>query len=139
MTTVERQGVVFDQGDTPSVDNLVSTNGAIEPAKVQRLRELERWLRHNFDLTLDDTLHKASAYGTTDIAIMGDVLVRAIAGQSTPGTLGDQSAIGFYALGKLSRILAALQDGQMPSIDSWQDLRVYAMMGEKIASTGRWL
>jgi hypothetical protein len=127
---------LFDDSDTPTTDRIVSANGVIDPAKPERLRELERWLRSNFESTLEDAVRKADQYGSDDIGIMAAALTPVL----PHGPLSSkQAVIAFYAMGKLSRILGAIQDGQEPTQDSWQDLRVYATMGEKVRATGVWL
>lgn len=39
---------------------------------------------------------------------------------------------------KLGRILGALEQGHLPTPDSWRDLSCYAMMARRVRTTGAW-
>lgn len=88
---------------------------------------------------------KADEYGSIDLEIMGEAMLRTLPRDvfdamdiPTRQHVGQQMAIGFYLLGKVGRMLSACQRGQAPSLDTWRDAGIYAMMGRRVNQTGRW-
>lgn len=103
-----------------------------------RLAELDRWMRQHHTQLRHDTIEKAHAYGSQDLAIMGDTLARLKADVDLSESQKLQLAVAFYLSGKYARIIAALAEGRDPGADSWLDAEVYAMMGLRIRECGRW-
>lgn len=84
----------------------------------------ERWRKiDDDDLAL--YLEKARDYGSVDLRIMGAALVESFGVKPAQAV---EAAIGFYALGKIARVLGACAEGREPNVDSWRDLRIYATM-----------
>lgn len=76
-------------------------------------------------------LPKMAEYGANDLVVIGSSLV--------PG-VGDteraEAGVGFYLLGKASRLTGAYVDGRRPSDDTWLDAATYSMMGRMIREFG---
>lgn len=110
---------------------------AIETAHRDLKDELTLWWLDQARAEIDMVVDKAIEYGATDLVDIGHQLART-AGR----TICDQDAaewgIAFYALGKVSRILAAIAEGRQPSEDSWLDLGVYARMAQRVKQCGGW-
>lgn len=100
--------------------------------------ELFEWMaKHQLELRkMADA--KASEYGSLDLVLMGNILADLIPGLSQDGADRIQAAIAFYALGKLSRVFSALQEGKPAPTDSWLDLEVYALMAQRVMEIGDW-
>ena len=103
-----------------------------DPSK--RARRLGRWMTATMSQMVGDTVRKNEQYGSVDIRIMGSVIARML--QLEDDGLGDQAAVMFYALGKVSRIASALEAGHGPTRDDWHDLAVYALFGLKLHEEG---
>lgn len=110
---------------------------AIETAHRELKDELTLWWLGRAKAETDMVVDKAIEYGATDLVDIGHQLART-AGR----TICDQDAaewgIAFYALGKVSRIMAAIAEGRQPSEDSWLDLGVYARMAQRVKQCGGW-
>jgi hypothetical protein len=101
---------------------------------------LQAWMVDTLNRVVNDAITKAHEYGggaNGDLDMMGTRMMQM---HRLPNpSAGQQAAVAFYADGKVARIMAQIQGGQMPSPDSWQDLLVYGMIGLKISETGQWL
>lgn len=86
---------------------------------------------------------KAEEYGGThdgsaDLKIMGYALARLRIPEDAPEAVGQQAACWFYELGKVARGITNLNRGEFIKPDSIHDGRVYWMMMQRLAETGRW-
>lgn len=100
---------------------------------------------------------KRAEYGSADLRIMASALremlpdpelseLRDAFGNGEYGGMEQQddegyyieAAIVFYVLGKVSRIVGALSEGRVPSLDSWHDITVYSMMARRTRNSGGW-
>lgn len=86
---------------------------------------------------------KAVEYGSADLKIMGEALISLhpnVDGMSPDEriTVGQEMAIAFYLLGKVSRLFGAYERGGRPSDDTWHDVSVYSMMGRRVRHEGGW-
>jgi hypothetical protein len=98
---------------------------------------LQDWWRSTTEEELESLMPKVVAYGSKDLEVMGDVMLMsypALVGKVAP----EELAIGFYALGKIARIMGAYADGQVPSHDSWHDLAIYSRMALRVRDNGSW-
>lgn len=92
----------------------------------------------------DKTAPKAVEYGAVDLDIMGQAMVSLGgdlwngASQEEKLAIGREMACAFYALGKVSRVFSAFQQGRAPSDDTWLDITVYSVMARRIRQTGEW-
>jgi hypothetical protein len=103
--------------------------------------ELAEWWRALSEKEIAQTIAKAQEYGGDDLAYMGAILQDAIRGPEVireETSRAAETAVAFYALGKITRIIGALKEGRKPSDDSWLDLHVYAGMAIRIRETGGW-
>lgn len=100
---------------------------------------LSDWWRR---LTNDDiaaTLPKVQEYTAADLQIMGDTMRQWMPGGDTqPERWGIEMAIAFYLLGKIARAVAAYREGRVPSDDTLKDIRIYAVMMQRVRDTGGW-
>lgn len=102
---------------------------------------IEEWWFEQAQLELDRTIPKAKEYGSGDLAVMASAL-RLLHSSKLSVAWGDsfymEWACAFYALGKVSRVIAAYARGDLPDSDSWFDLGVYCRMAQRIRATGGW-
>lgn len=108
-------------------------------------QEIEKWWRAVTDVDIDDTLPKALEYGAGDLDHMGQGLLM-LQGDVWEGgdekerrAVGQELAILFYISGKVSRALAAAQQGRRMSDDTIRDIRVYSVMLQRVRDTGKWI
>lgn len=99
--------------------------------------ELADWWRSKAQDEIKATVAKAVEYGATDLEDIGHQLAR-ISGRQVSDAEAAEIGIAFYALGKVSRIMAAIKEGRRPSQDSWHDLGIYARMAQRVIEHGRW-
>lgn len=103
-------------------------------------KELREWFdEHHRDLDAA-TIGKAIEYGGADLRIMGAAMRELAQGEKwTPTEIDEQEmAIGFYLLGKVSRLFGAWSKGRAPSADTWVDTEVYSQMAQRIREEGYW-
>lgn len=105
----------------------------------QKVTELKTWLDGLETKIGSETLRKAVQYGSADLEVMGHGMCILLGIEPPDRVLALQSAIAFYCLGKVARILGAFEQGHSPTHDDWFDLHVYAKMGLKVMETGKWL
>lgn len=118
-------GQLFNDGDVPSRAD-------------QAAHELTQWLEALEENGIPETVRKAVQYGSSDLRVMGEALALLLPKERRSAHIGMQMAVGFYALGKVSRLFGAFEQGTLPTADDWFDLKVYATMGLRILETGDW-
>lgn len=101
--------------------------------------ELEEWWRHQCEVEIEHVVHKAVAYGQSSLEALGEALVRLLPEHLRDDSLALEMACAFYAQGKLSRIFASYERGEIPDYDNWYDLGVYTRMAQRIQQTGGWV
>lgn len=84
---------------------------------------MSNWWYDTIDGDLKATIPKLAEYGTRDLTEIGHFFKRDL-----PEEQAAVYGIAFYAVGKLARMIAALNRGEMPSEDTLFDLSVYSMM-----------
>lgn len=103
-----------------------------------KVKILSDWWRDTADAEIDMVCAKAIEYGATDLRDLGRMIYQ-MAGRPEPDdTVATEVGIAFYALGKMSRIVAAIGEGRTPSADTWLDLGVYARMAQRVRQVGGW-
>jgi hypothetical protein len=118
------------------LDRAVSAQGPLRAQHTEKSvlgDELREWWLKTAATDLEAVAPKAIEYSSSDLLVIG----AGIAPWLTPAQQAE-AAVGFYALGKASRITGALSEGREPNIDSWDDLAIYAMMGRRIRHAGGW-
>lgn len=107
-------------------------------------QELRAWWADRARKDADAVIPKAVEYSASDLDIMGNALLH-WGGADWNGApdeqrraLGQEQAIAFYVLGKVSRLIGAYGEGRLPSEDTWDDVRIYATMAARVRQTGRW-
>jgi len=106
-----------------------------ETDKDLRIDEFAEWWLEHADKSLAGMLPKVREYGSTDLQIVGEVMMKMmpqLEGKVHPAELG----IAFYLLGKVGRIVGGYADGHAPSDDTWYDTGIYAMMAQRVRATG---
>lgn len=58
--------------------------------------------------------------------------------QGSNRSLDLERALASLVALKLGRILGSLEQGKLPTPDSWRDLCCYAMMARRVRTTGTW-
>ena len=96
----------------------------------------EWWLDHASE-EASKTIAKMEEYGAGDLAMIGHSISKMANRQVEDQKQAAELGIVFYALGKIARVLSAVEDGNIPSDDTWFDLAVYAKMALAIRS-GAW-
>lgn len=120
----------FDQG------RLFDPKG-IPDERLGRADELAAWWMEQSAGEVANLVPKAISYGSVDLDLMGDAMLLLM-----PHLVGkvdkQELAIAFYLLGKVSRIVGALEQGVAPSRDSWEDASIYARMALRVREAGNW-
>lgn len=86
-------------------------------------------------------LRKRAMYGSKDLDLMGaamDLLIPESPEDVDRDRLVILAAIGFYVQGKIARCFGSLEKGEMPTLDSFMDLEIYARMARRVYETGEW-
>jgi hypothetical protein len=99
--------------------------------------DLEGWWEQIARDEVMAVVPKAVEYSSTDLLDIGTSMARAM-GREVTHAEAVELGISFYALGKMSRIMGAIQEGRQPSDDSWHDLGVYARMVQRVRQSGGW-
>lgn len=99
----------------------------------EKIEEITQWWLATSEKEIRLTIPKAIEYGADDLREIGRALIK-----SDDDSLCAQAGIAFYALGKIHRILSAVDRGEHPSYDSWFDLGVYAKMAQRVQDMGGW-
>ena len=84
----------------------------------------EAWWKKQSLQDCDDFEKKRAEYGSFDLEMMGHAMDAISKNEGD----GYEQALGFYLLGKVSRVFGAWHRGEMPSDDTLKDLVTYAMM-----------
>jgi hypothetical protein len=112
--------------------------------------ELRAWWMSLARRDMDAVVPKAVEYSAYDLDIMGHALLawsgqewganggRGGADAQERSAVGQEMAIAYYVLGKVSRLIGAYHEGKLPSNDTWDDIRIYATMAARVRETGRW-
>jgi len=87
----------------------------------------EWWINHAHQ-EADRTISKMEEYGAGDLAMIGYSISRIAGREVRDEKQAAELGIVFYALGKIARVIAAVEEGRTPSDDTWFDLAVYAKM-----------
>lgn len=109
------------------------------------VEEITAWWRGESEKMIARTAPKAVEYGAHDLEIMGvglASLVHTQLSQATPeerSRYGQYAAVAFYLMGKVARMMSALEQGMLPKDDTEFDIAVYAFMAMRIRQTGRWV
>lgn len=124
---------------------LEDEDGAPYPDAIQQAAaELRAWWERLSGRDMDAVVPKAVEYSAYDLDIMGHALLAWSKQDWNGGTIEERSAVGqemaitFYVLGKVSRLIGAFTEGRLPSEDTWDDVRIYATMAARVRDTGRW-
>lgn len=130
--------------ETPSVSFSMVWDG---PRRDQDAPEeiLAGWWLAKANSEVEMVVAKAIQYGATDLRDLGYQMLE-MAGRQPHGDgappdtaeLATEIGIAMYAIGKVSRIAAAIKEGRRPSYDSWLDLGVYARMAQRVHEVGGW-
>jgi hypothetical protein len=117
----------------------------LEGEQLDRAQLLARWWKDVAHEEINMVVPKAIEYGAVDLIVMGSALVKLLPGWMTDKMeraeieqVGQEMACAFYALGKVSRVFGALEQGRRPSDDTWADLGIYCRMAQRIRAFGRW-
>ena len=94
------------------------------------------WLEHAAQ-EADKTIKKMEEYGAGDLAMIGYSIAQMANRKVETQEQAAEFGIVFYALGKIARVMTAVEEGRMPSDDTWFDLAVYAKMALAIRE-GAW-
>lgn len=96
------------------------------------------WWRSLVDEAAPTIQRKAGEYGSNSLAEMGRMFARAQGRDRIEDHEALEIGCMVYAKGKLERVLDAMLQGRLPSIDTWHDLGVYASMAQYIRENKRW-
>ena len=99
---------------------------------------LEDWWMQTAAQDLDATAPKAVEYGSLDLKLIGDALLRMLQWEDAPPSVGAEIGAVFMAYGKIARCLSAYSEKRLPSDDSLFDLSIYSMMMRRIRASGEW-
>jgi hypothetical protein len=102
---------------------------------------IEGELRAMFEDDLSRLRAKAEQYGGADLDVMAaaiSALIPDTGAEAIAPNQGMEAAIGFYLLGKVSRLTGAWNKGQDPSYDTWRDATLYSYMGRIVRKLGAW-
>jgi hypothetical protein len=87
----------------------------------------EWWVNHAHQ-EADRTISKMEEYGAGDLAMIGYSISRIANRKVRDEKQAAELGIVFYAIGKIARVITAVEEGRTPSDDTWFDLAVYAKM-----------
>lgn len=101
--------------------------------------ELCAWAMSEVNADLNSVKRQITEYGSIDLEIMGRGLQEMSGIPVTmDAAVGQEMAVIFYILGKVSRGISAIAAGQMPSEDSLRDITVYSLMLRHVRQFGHW-
>lgn len=112
---------------------------------ISQATEIAEWWVKTAQIDAERTAPKAVEYGAADFELMGQMMVALIkdkfvgADDAELMKIGREMACMFYLQGKIGRALGAYQQGMVPSDDTVFDIRVYAVMWERIRQIGYWV
>lgn len=96
--------------------------------------DISRWWMAQASQDAATVIPKAVEYSANDLVVIG----RGLPGVPEGTGAAAEAGVAFYALGKAARLTGALGEGRLPSLDTWDDLAIYSMMGRYIRQHGRW-
>jgi hypothetical protein len=96
------------------------------------------WWRQLTEADIAATAPKATEYSSADLTIMGDALRQWHPTGAHDASAGEEMAVVFYLLGKIARAIGAYREGHLPSDDTLDDIRIYAVMLTRIRQKGTW-
>lgn len=105
-----------------------------DPDKSERLGS---WWREVAENEIDQTVEKATEYGSTDLEDLGHSLARMM-NRRISDTEAAELGIMFYLRGKMARWEAAVIDGRRVSDDTVKDIGIYARMVQRLRVSGAW-
>lgn len=82
---------------------------------------------------LDATMEKLHKYGRLHAH---GVMYKELVPDSVVS--GEEIVIAMYIAGKITRIVEGIAHGEMPSVDSWDDIACYAFMARWVRLNGSW-
>lgn len=109
------------------------------------LAQISNWWAELTEQDIKGCLEKAAEYGSGDLEMMGAAMLMLQGDVWDGGDAAERAAVGtelailFYIHGKLARALAAAQQGKRASDDTIKDIRVYAVMLQRVRETGKWV
>lgn len=142
-TTAE---LIAGVGTTPVYDGVLlggtTAAPAEDPAAVVA-EQLSDWWQDESTRDMLAVVPKAIEYGSSDLKAMGAQLVALHPGVDGMDAgerekVGQEMAIAFYLLGKVTRLFGAYERGGQPSDDTIHDVTVYSMMFRRVRSEGGW-
>jgi hypothetical protein len=102
------------------------------------MEALEKWWMETAAEEAAATISKAVQYGSSSLTMVGEML-HGIA-PDLEGVVSEQElAITFYIFGKMARIMAALERGEQPSMEHWEDVGIYTKMIAYVRQNGSWV
>jgi hypothetical protein len=131
----------YFQSNAPVPEDVLTRQQEVESA----VTKITAWWRAEAEEMIAKSVSKAVEYGAHDLEIMGvgmSSLVHAQLAQATSeerSQFGQYAAVAFYLMGKVSRMMSALEQGTLPKGDTEFDIAVYAFMAMRIRQTGRWV
>jgi hypothetical protein len=110
----------------------------------QAWEAFDKWARETFEHDMERCKSKAREYGSADLEIMGVAMQALLPGASdlhdrSRHAAGLEMGIGFYLLGKASRLFGAWNKGREPSEDTWHDITIYSLMARFVRDHGGWI
>lgn len=119
-----------------SDDDGFDTDG-MSAEQLKRGRALASWWMDKARQEVAALVPKAVRYGSADLKVMGEAMIE-LHPQLRGVVDGQELAVWFYACGKIARLVGGYAQGELPDIDSWWDMKVYAGMAQHIRETGGW-
>ena len=104
----------------------------------EQIADLHRWLNEFWDTQMPETLRKAHAYGSADLALIGASMLMVLPEESRHLN-GERLGISFYLQGKIARVFGAIEHGSTPTEDTFYDIAIYAIMALRCLQEGSWL
>lgn len=105
--------------------------------QLARAHHLANWWLAKSKAEIAAMVPKAIRYGSSDLLLMGAAMQLLFPGLSDKVS-GQELGVWFYVLGKVARLLGGYAQGELPDIDSWWDMKVYATMAQHIREFGGW-
>lgn len=89
--------------------------------------QLSQWWLDHAKTEAAQTVAKMEEYGSRDLVEIGQQLAR-IGQHQLTDIKAMEWGCAFYLLGKMARVMSAIERGDSPSDDTWLDIAVYAKM-----------
>jgi hypothetical protein len=122
-----------------------STAEARRDDVADQITTIIEWWQRLTDDDINGCMAKAEEYGSGDLEMMGQAMIQLQGDVWEGGDAADKARIGqelavlFYIHGKVARALAAARNGRPCSDDTIKDIRIYAVMLQRIRETGKWV